>query len=107
MHNMNRQAPSLLQSTVVDRAIDSEPVVYVRLSDGIDSPEEVIKLNNNDHQRLTSFKMPGLVDPALSLAEEGFLPAYTNAIYTTSHQVRSWVSLVRPYGVKVQGAPRM
>jgi hypothetical protein len=106
MHNMNRQAPSLLQSTVVDRAIHSEPVVYIRLSDGIDSSEE-IRLNNNDHQRLTSFKMPGLVDPALSLAEEGFLPAYTNAIYTTNHQVRSWVSLVRPYGVKGQGARPM
>jgi hypothetical protein len=90
---MHRQPPSLHQSAVVDRSVGSEPVIYVRLTDSIDSSEDDIKLNNNnDRQHLTSYKMPGLVEHAMSLAEEeGFLPAYSNATYTTSHQVRSGV----------------
>jgi len=85
---MHRHPPSLHQSTVVDRAVDSEPVIYVRLSDGIDNSQNDIKLNNNDQQQLTSYKLPGLVEAAMSLAEEeGFLPAYSNAPFTASHQV--------------------
>lgn len=85
---MHRHPPSLHQSTVVDRAVDSEPVIYVRLSDGIDNSQSDLKLNNNDQQQLTSYKLPGLVEAAMSLAEEeGFLPAYSNAHFTASHQV--------------------
>jgi hypothetical protein len=65
-------------------------VIYVRLSDSIDNSQNHIKLNNNDHhqQQLTSYKLPGLVEAAMSLAEEeGFLPAYSNAPFTASHQV--------------------
>jgi hypothetical protein len=92
---MHRHPPSLLQSAVVDRAVDSEPVVYVRLSDSIDSAQGDIKLNNNnDQQQLPSYKMPGLVEAAMSLAEEeGFLPGYSNASFPTSHQVRSGITL--------------
>lgn len=71
--------------------IDSEPVIYVRLNDNIDSSQGDIKLNNNNQQQLTSYKLPGLVEAAMSLAqEEGFLPAFSNTPYTTSHQVRRY-----------------
>ena len=60
----------------------------MRLSDSIDNSQSDIKLNNNDQQHLTSYKLPGLVEAAMSLAEEeGFLPAYSNAPFTASHQV--------------------
>jgi hypothetical protein len=85
---MHRQLPSLHQSTVVDRTVDSEPVMYVRLSDALGSSEGDMKLNNNNQQPLAAYKLPGLVEAAMSLAqEEGFLPAFSNAPYTTSHQV--------------------
>lgn len=89
---MHRHPPSLHQSTVVDRAVDSEPMIYVRLSDNIDNSESDIKLNNNDQPHLTSYKLPGLVEAGMSLAEEeGFLPAYSNVPFTTSHQVSSGI----------------
>ncbi|KAJ9598644.1 hypothetical protein L9F63_010659 [Diploptera punctata] len=84
---MHRQPPSL-HSTVMDRAIESEPMVYVRLNESIDGSQGAIKLNNNnDQQTLTSYKMPGLLDAAVSLADEdGFLPAYSTVPYTTTSQ---------------------
>jgi hypothetical protein len=89
---MHRQPPSLHQSTVVDRTVDSESVIYVRLNDNIDSSQGDIKLNNNNQQQLTSYKLQGLVEAAMSLAqEEGFLPAFSNAPYTTNQQVRLWI----------------
>ena len=94
---MHRQPPSLQHSTVVDRAIESEPLVYVRLNDGIDSAQDIKLNNNNDQHTLTSYKMPGLLDAAVSLADEdGFLPAYSTVPYTTSHQVRSITSFRFP-----------
>jgi hypothetical protein len=85
---------------VVDRTAEPEPVMYVRLNDALDlgGSEGNIKLNNNKQQQqqqqqqqqlLAPYKLPGLVEAAMSLAqEEGFLPAFSNTPYTTSHQVR-------------------
>ncbi|XP_021933511.1 protein daughterless isoform X5 [Zootermopsis nevadensis] len=90
MDNMHRQPPSLHHSAVVDRAVDSEPVIYLRLTNSIHSSEDDIKLHNNNNRHHLTYKMPGLVEPDMSLPEEGgFLPAYSNATYTTSHQYGS------------------
>lgn len=103
MDNMHRQPPSLHHSAVVDRAVDSEPVIYLRLTNSIHSSEDDIKLHNNNNRHHLTYKMPGLVEPDMSLPEEGgFLPAYSNATYTTSHQVRSRVN-VSGSGVQRQG----
>ncbi|PSN45330.1 hypothetical protein C0J52_18063 [Blattella germanica] len=86
---MHRHPPSL---SVVDRTIEPDSVVYLRLNDNIN---EVKLNNNNDQHSLTPYKMPGLLDAAVSLAEEeAFLPNYTTVPYTTStNQVSSATAL--------------